>query len=74
MTEQEKKVIAECLTDSIRCATDTVYESLSIMFETMAKHPEYTLQEVLTAMSIGLKMLISKKENKDEQRNINQKL
>lgn len=63
MTQQEKNVICDMLFDSVDCATNTVYESLALLFDTMAKHPEFTLQEVLIGMSMGLRMLIDKKEN-----------
>lgn len=62
MTEQEKQVLAKCFSDSITCATDIVYESLSLLFERMAKHPELSLQEILIAMSLALKKLQEKKD------------
>ncbi len=64
MTEQEKKSLIECLTSSIKCSVDTIYESLALLFEEMSKHPELTLQQVLIGMAITLKQLT--KENKDE--------
>ena len=63
MTEQEKKVLVECMGDSIQCAIDIVWTNLSDLFERMAKYPELSLQEILIAMSLALKKL---KENKDE--------
>ena len=67
MTEQEKKIFIDCLIDTVNCTTDTVYESLALLFEEMAKHPELTLQQTLIAMSTSLKMIVEKKkENKNE--------
>ena len=68
MTEEEKKIFTECLVDSIRCATDTVYETMAMLFETIANarvngRPP-TLEEALLTMSQGLRMLVDKKENK----------
>lgn len=64
MTEQEKKVLVECLTSSINFSVNTIYESLALLFEEMSKHPELTLQQVLTGMALALKQLT--KENKNE--------
>lgn len=62
MAEQEKKVFVECLTDAVKASSNLVYETLSMLFEKMAKHPELNLQEVLVAMATALKMIT--KENK----------
>jgi len=67
MTEQEKEVLAECLTDAVKCSSNLVYESLSILFENMAKHPELNLQQVLVAIAAALKML-AKEDEKGEQK------
>lgn len=64
MTELEKKILLECLTSSVKCSVNTIYESLALLFEEMSKHHELTLQQVLIGMSITLKRLA--KENKDE--------
>ena len=61
MDEQEKKVLIECLTDTINCSINTVYESLALLFETMSQHPELSLQEILIGMSITLKKLAREK-------------
>ena len=57
MTEQEKQVLIECMQDTANCAINTVYGSLALLFETISKHPELSLQEVLIAMSLALKEL-----------------
>ena len=63
MNEQEKKLILELLSDTIESATTLVFESIAMLFEEMAKHPELNLQQVLIAMSIALKSLIKEKKN-----------
>lgn len=37
MTDQEKQIFVESLIDTAKLAEDTVYESLSLLFETTAK-------------------------------------
>ena len=65
MTEQEKQFLIESLVEAVHCSTKTVFESLSILFKTMASYPELSLQQVLIGMSLALDKL-SKKENKNE--------
>ena len=57
MTEKEKEVLAECFQDTVKCSTNLIYESLALLFETMALHPELSLQQVLAAMSMAMKKL-----------------
>lgn len=57
MTEQEKNFLLESLVDAVKCSTNTVFESLAILFKEMASHPELTLQQVLLCMSISLEKL-----------------
>jgi len=66
MTQEEKELIIECIADGAKCATDCIYETLSMLFEEMSKHPELNLQETLLAISMGLKALVVKKEKENE--------
>ena len=65
MTEQEKNILTECIMDSVKFTTNTIYEGLAMLFEEMAKHPELSLQQVLLAMSTTLKK-IAKESEKSE--------
>lgn len=62
MTEQEKKVLIEGLTSSVKCSTNIIYESLALLFEEMSKHPELTLQQFLISMAFTLKRLAKENE------------
>ena len=62
MTEQEKKVLMECMGDSMDCTLDIVYETFAMLFETMAKHPSLSLQQMFLQMAITLRKLKVKKQ------------
>ena len=66
MTQKEEELIQKCIVGGVKCATDCVYETLSMLFEEMSKHPELNLQQTLLAISIGLKGLVDKEEKGNE--------
>lgn len=67
MTQEEKELITKCITGGVECAVDCVYETLSLLFEEISKHPELNLQQTLLAISIGLKTLADKKEKEEDE-------
>ena len=66
MKELERKIFVESLLDTAKLAEDTVFESLSVLFEAIAKltkENNLSLEQALILMSEFLKRLIKDKEN-----------
>ena len=63
ITEQQKEFFIKSLCDAIKCSTNTVFETLSLLFAEMAKHNELSLQDILITMSISLKKLSEENKN-----------
>jgi len=62
MTEQEREVLTEAFRNVIKCSNGIIYETLALLFEEIAKHPELTLQQVLVTISMSLRKLAEERK------------
>ena len=62
MTEIEKEILRDCLTECVSTTTNIVYETLAMLFKTVAETNikqgrQMTAEQVLLVLSEGLKYL-----------------